>query len=450
MNTYYWLVSIVCTILFVRPVPVVYAEESNRINEVNEKNELVQNESAYIADIHENTLIYNGKLAPKLTLSLSIRGQEEKTVDIPVASSGNFIIDFSQYTIKVGDKLIFNVTGNGKESFKEQIEKVVLEKSPGAEIILSTEDTPQEKEFETVTTLSDIYTHTKEVSGKTALDTAVYLVSEGQMTKPIYSDSITGAFNWVFDKNQTERQVGESLQFVFVSNGMMTVLERTVLKPTKEWEMRIAEIRKATILPNVYQEMKSYLGKTIPNSKIKGTYLNQILFEVVSDKEGNFTFDDQALSDIPIGKVFFLTITDSEGVYLSIEKNIYPKKELVEKVEQKPEPDSETEEDNHDQVSSENNTPKPFIKEDKDKIVSVLPIQPEESSSQGSTEDSTNVIIESEVSETKASLGGSLETETDKADETSEKEEVEGSDFVILATIVLIGTLTMSGLLYKY
>lgn len=452
VNTYYWLVSIACTILLFKPVSVAYAQDSSTMaNEANEENELVQNDNLYISDIYENTLLYNGKLVPGLTLSLIIKNQEETNVAIPLSSNGKFVINFTQHKIKVGDSLIFHISGNEETMYEEQIEKKVLDKKDGSEIILSEEDTPQEKEFKEATTLSEIYTHTKEVNGKTMAGTMICLVSEGKMTKSIYSDDTTGGFNFVFGENQTERHEGEDFQFVFVNDGMMTVVKKTVLKPTKEWEMKVDEIRKATKLPTIYQEMKSYDGETVPNAKIKVSFLGQVLVEVVSDKEGNFTFDSQLLSDIPLGESLFLTVTDSEGVYFSIETIIYPKQELIEEAEQKPELDAEKEENlNEEQSSPENNLPKPSIKEKNDNLVSLLPTQSEVPSSQSSTEDLTTVIKEPEVLETTTVLSNSVETQKEKPDEINKTKKIEGSDFAVLATIVLIGTVTMSGLLYKY
>lgn len=78
----------------------------------------------------------------------------------------------------------------------------------------------------------------------------------------------------------------------------------------------------------------------------------------------------------------------------------------------------------------------------------------EEFSTQGSIEESTVIKSEFNQSEFKSSTGDSLATkqdsEKDLADEISGTEKGEDGDFVILATIVLIGTVTMSGLLYKY
>lgn len=141
MKNCYWLVIIVCTLLLIAPTSIVYAKENNASNDsdgIKEEKELVQKDRLDIADMYENTLMFSGKLIPDLTLTLtlSFEEKEDQKINIPLNSNGNFVIDFSQYTIKAGDKLIFNLTGNGEKSYEKQIEKVVLEKQVGKELSL--------------------------------------------------------------------------------------------------------------------------------------------------------------------------------------------------------------------------------------------------------------------------------------------------------------------------
>ncbi|SEL13606.1 hypothetical protein SAMN04488700_0412 [Carnobacterium iners] len=425
ITSYYWLLSLVGLLLFISPAPAAYAQDSSRVKQ---ENELIQNEPFEIANIYENTLIYNGKIAPELTISFSVENKEER-IEIPISSSGKYVIDFSQYKIKAGDSLIFFVSGNETVGYEEQSEKIVLEKEIGKEIIISQDETLEEKEFKKATTLSDIHVDTRRVSGKTALNAAIYLIKDKELTKPIYSDHITGAFNWEFDESSVERDEGEVLKFVFVSNGMVTVLEKMILKPTLEWEMRAAEISENTILPDLYQERKTYKGKTILLAKIEVSFLDQVLAEFRSDKDGEFTFDGQLFSAIPVGGSIIFTLTDNEGVFISIEKIMLPEKEQAEaeesELDTKPKDKRDVE-----QPMIEDKSPKPSIKEDK--LVEVP-------ASQSSIVEATTVPSESE----------SLEIET-RTDRSPEKETVEESDFAILVTIILVGTITMSGFLYKY
>ena len=461
MRTNYWLVIIVCTLLLIAPTPVVYAKENNASNDsddIKEEKELVQRDRLDSADVYENTLMFSGKLVPDLTLTLSFEEKEVQRIEIPLNSSGNFVIDFSQYGIKAGDKLIFHLTGNGEKSYEEQIEKVVLEKQVGKEVILSGEQTPAEKKFINKTTLSDIYTDTKEASGQTTLDTAIYLIHEGKMTDPIYSDPLTGKFNWVFDKNQPNQYEDEVFQFVFVSDEMMIVLEKASLKPVKDLEIRRAEIKKATKLPDVYQGMEEYRGQTSPNTKIKVFLNNQLVTEFFTDKKGSFTLDEQVLSTISVGDSlkFMLIDRKEEDIFLSIEKTALPEKELVEEIEPNPELEKEDKEDKLDQEqsSSGNNLTKPSKKKNEDKRTSLLTPQDEEFSTQDSLEESTDVKTESDQPEFNSSTDDFLDTEQksekNQVDEINETEKDGDGNFVILATIVLIGTVTMSGLLYKY
>ncbi|MGB3160600.1 MAG: hypothetical protein WBA84_05060 [Carnobacterium sp.] len=457
MNTYYWAIGITIAILMGRQIPVVYAENNNLVDsEIIKESELIQSESSILADIYENTLIYNSKVEPESKVSLTIKGQEEKKINIPVATNGRFIINFSLYRIEVGDKLIFNVSKKIKENEykEEQILKEVLEKKVGAEIILYQENSLQEDEMLKATNVSEIYTHSKEIRGKTMLGTEIYLVSEGEVNKPIYPDDVTGKFNWVFDENQIESYEGKKFQFVFISNGIMTVLDKTVLKPTKEWEMRVEEIRKATKLPDIFQGMLNYEGKTLPNAIIKGFYLNELLFEVVSDKDGNFTVNGKVLSDIPLGDSLTLMIVDRKGVYLSIKKEILPKKEEVEEVEKKPGLDTGKDENlREEQTNSKENPSIPLVKDDQDEIVVYLPTQSKEPDLQEKTElkdGSADVVPESNLSGANTFLSSTPEETINEANKVRETKKVEGSDFAVLATIVLIGTAAMSGLLYKY
>ena len=117
---------------------------------------------------------------------------------------------------------------------------------------------------------------------------------------------------------------------------------------------------------------------------------------------------------------------------MSIEKIVYPKQELIEDIEQKPELDADKEEDlTVEQLSPENNLPKPFIKEKKDTLVSLLPTQPKVSSSQSSsTKDSSTILKEPEELETTTVLSNSVETKTEKPEENNKTEKIEDSDLL--------------------
>ncbi|WP_414839559.1 hypothetical protein [Carnobacterium sp. TMP28] len=425
ITSYYWLPSLVGVLLFISPVPAVYAQDNSLIIQ---KNESIQTKPFEITDIYENTLIYTGEIAPELTVSFSVENQEER-IEIPISSSGKYIIDFSQYKIKAGDSLIFFVSGNETVDYEEQIEKIILEKEIGKEIILSQEETLEEKEFKKATTLSDIHIDTRRFSGKTALKSAIYLIKDGELTKPVYSDSITGEFIWEFDESLVERNEGEVLQFVFVSDGMVIVVEKTLLKPTLEWEMRAAEIREKTRLPDLHQEMKTYQGKTIPLVKVEVSFLDQELTEVYSDKKGEFVLNGQLFSAIPVGGSIVFKLTDNKGVFISIEKILLPEKEQIETEESELDTKPKDESDSQ-QPAIENKLPEVSVKEDQ--FIEVP-------TSKDSAVEAMTVDSESE----------SLEKAT-RTDLSSEKEPVEESDFAILVTIILIGTITMSGFLYKY
>ena len=93
---------------------------------------------------------------------------------------------------------------------------------------------------------------------------------------------------------------------------------------------------------------------------------------------------------------------------------------------------SDKEEDlNVEQLSPENNLPKPFIKEKKDTLVSLLPTQPKVSSSQSSsTKDSSTILKEPEELETTTVLSNSVETKTEKPEENNKTEKIEDSDLL--------------------
>lgn len=458
MKTCYWLVIIVSTLLLITPTSDVCAKESNASNDSNslkEENELVQKDRLDIADMYENTLMFSGKLVPDSTLTLSFEEKEDQKINIPLNSDGNFVIDFSQYTIKAGDKLIFNLTGNGEKSYEKQIEKVVLEKQVGKEVIRSGEQTLAEKNFINKTILSDIYTDTTEANGQTTVDTAIYLIHEGKMTDPIYSDPLTGKFTWVFDGNRPNQYEDEVFHFVFVSDKMMIVLEKVSLKSVKNLEIRRNEMKEATKLPDVYQGIEEYRGQTSPDTKIKVFLNNQLVAECFTDKKGFFILDEPVLSTILVGDAFKFVLIDrkEEDVFLSIEKIVLPKKELAKETESNPESEKENKL-NQEQASFENNLTKPFNKKSKDKLTSLLTSQDEEFSTEESLQKSTDVKTESIQSEFNSSTDDFLATEQNseknQVDEINKTEKNEDGNFVILASIVLIGTVTMSGLLYKY
>lgn len=460
MKNCYWLVIIVCTLLLIAPTSIVYAKENNASNDsdgIKEEKELVQKDRLDIADMYENTLMFSGKLIPDLTLTLtlSFEEKEDQKINIPLNSNGNFVIDFSQYTIKAGDKLIFNLTGNGGKSYEKQIEKVVLEKQVGKEVIRSGEQSLAEKNFINKTILSDIYTDTTEASGQTTLDTAIYLIHEGKMTDPIYSDPLTGKFTWVFDGDRPNQYEDEVFEFVFVFDKMMIVLEKVSLKSVKNLEIRRNEMKEATKLPDVYQGMEEYRGQTSLDTKIKVFLNNQLVTDFFTDKKGSFMLDEQVLSTILMGDVLKFVLIDrkEEDVFLSIEKIVLPEKELVEEIEKNPELEKE-DKLNQEQYNSENNLMKPFKKKSKDKLIPLLTSQDEEFSTEDSLEESTDVKTESVQSEFNSSTEDFVVTEqkskTNEVDEINKTEKNEDGNFVILATIVLIGTVTMSGLLYKY
>lgn len=458
-----WMIGLLWSIFFVLWSPEVNGQTESETNQYASKDsaDSTADKKVDLPEIYQNTKIYNGMLSFDGKLSYEIKGQEGTLTDIPVNKTGEFTVDFGEKEFKAGETLVFHIISDEPFGMEETIEKQILPATAGKEVIYIEAGSSEEKELEANTVLPALYPYTKNYKGTTIPGSSIRLFINTQLSAPIQADTATGAFTLSFDEQRL--QTGQLIQFVLVSNGITSVMEKTVSEPTEEWNKRVAEIKQATELPDIYQNMGNYAGKTISEATITLNYHNQLVAESTADKSGDFTFDLSVLPEISAEDRLEITITDTTGVFVTFEKVVLLEKSQTDSEEQIP--DSETGEEN--KLPEADEFQESFTKnesqnkmEDKQKFpleettdtphFSLLPDSPD-STEPGKTARIKNEGTALPDSENETTLFSSAEKTTEVLEKSkNEPEKSADNNSTALMGLVVLGTLVMSAFLYKY
>lgn len=459
-TSFCWMIGLLWSIFFILWSPEVYGQTESATNQYASKDsaDSVVDKKADLSEIYQNTKIYNGMLSFEGKLSYEIKGHEGTMTDIPVNKTGKFAVDFGEKEFKVGDTLIFHIISDEPAGMEETIEKQILPATAGKEVIYLEAESSEEKELEANTVLPALYPYTKHYMGTTDPSSSIRLFINTQLSDPIQADAVTGEFTLSFDDQGL--QTGQVIQFILLSDGITHLMEKTVSEPTEEWKKRVAEIKEATELPDIYQNMGNYAGKTISEATITLNYCDQLAAESTADKNGNFILDLSVLNEISAEDSLEITITDTAGVFATFEKVVLLEKSQVDNEEEVP--DLETGEENklpepdeHQESLTKNESQKKTkdkqrlpVEETTDKThFSLLP----DSTEPGKTAHVKNEGTALPDSKSETTLFSSAEKNTEVLEKNkNEAGKSADNDSTALMGLVVLGTLVMSAFLYKY
>ncbi|WP_313469079.1 hypothetical protein [Carnobacterium sp.] len=455
-----WMIGLLWSIFFVLWSPEVYGQTESVTNQYASKDsaDSVVDKKADLPEIYQNTKIYNGMLSFDRKLSYEIKNQEGTMTDIPVNKTGKFAVDFGEKEFKVGDTLIFHIISDEPAGMEETIEKQILPATAGKEVIYIEAGSSEEKELEANTVLPTLYPYTKHYMGTTVPGSSIRLLINTQLSDQIQADAVTGEFTLSFDDQ--ELQTGQVIQFILLSNGITHLMEKMVSEPTEEWKKRVAEIKQATELPDIYQNMGNYAGKTISEATITLNYRDQLEAESTADKNGNFIFDLSMLTEISAEDSLEITITDTTGVFATFEKVVLLEKSQADNEEQVSdleigEENKLPEVDEHQESLTKNESQKKTkdkqrspLEEITDKThFSLLP----DSTEPGKTAHVKNEGTALPESENETILFSSAKENTEVLEKSkNEAGKSADNDSTALMGLVVLGTLVMSAFLYKY
>lgn len=293
-------------------------------------------ENLELPEIYENTVIYNGTINPETTLRVIFPNEESPYPDVhgsDLTETGSFSITTNDQELKAGDKITFFVSGGGL-GLEQDFYRTVQPAEEGKEIIKSSANTSEaEQEILNSTSLPDISSNTRHFTGETINSTEIYYTSEdgelkGETTSSSGGGGLTGKIDIYF--NDVDLQVGQTIYFYIVSDGVIATIAKEVMDMTSEQEQAITKIQEETYLPEIYANTSTYYGKTLPNTKIMvaNPYNSVTSLSVDSNENGDFplpldSFKEQ-INQMEVGDVLLFTFTDENGYTESIETEVLP------------------------------------------------------------------------------------------------------------------------------
>lgn len=289
-------------------------------------------ENLDLPGIHENTIIYNGTVKPGNSVRFDFpnveTGDSRGTIEPEVSEEGNFSLSFSNQELNADDKIRLYISGEGMPH-EQAFDLPVHPAEDGKEVIKSNADTQELEEalLEEIS-LPDIYPNTRVYDGETSGDVEAvhYKGSEMQLSPNIvmkFADKNTeGEMFTVFDKSL---EVGQSVDFYIVANGITATIEKEVQDLSEEEKQAVETIEKETDLPDIHANTENYKGKTIANAEI--TIVNPDLASKIvypkSDENGEFSLslnENDGMAEE--GGSLLFRIIDEKGNTATIEKKI--------------------------------------------------------------------------------------------------------------------------------
>lgn len=272
--------------------------------------------------LHENTVIYGGRVNPGSTVH--VFGDSGHASSVTVNEEGFFSIDLPDYIYSEREELPFVIEHDDLETSQA----FVLPFHPaeeGMEVIEPLSDVSewQEQLSAEINEFPEVYPNVlyyEQAAGR-EID-ALYFAIEGE-------EMTNGHFDGLEEPNTDGEytiqflrypEVGETITYYVVADGTFFAVERKVQEMTSEVEQASEYIQNETeivLQPGAEEET----FQTIPNAKVVTTFSYDFLREeTYSDESGAFTFSLPSRGeDLESGDSVYFTIENEDGYSETIE-----------------------------------------------------------------------------------------------------------------------------------
>lgn len=272
--------------------------------------------------LHENTVIYGGRVNPGS--DVSIFGDGGHAVDVTVNEKGFFSLDLTNYDREEGDEFALTIAHDDMEE-RQSFVLPIHSSQDGMEVIESISDTSewQEQVLDEVNEFPDIYPNALFYDHEAGreLDALLYSLADDGI--------INGYLVGLEEPNEEGEflmnllrypEVGETITYYILADGVIASTERQVQEMTPEVEEAAEVIRNETDI-SLQTDTEEGQFQTVPNATIMITYpYGFIREESQSDESGEFSFEfPLRAEDMESGDSVFFTIKNENGFSDTIE-----------------------------------------------------------------------------------------------------------------------------------